>query len=237
MAIFKNSPPIVTDGLVLYLDAANTKSYPTTGTTWNDLVGLNNGTLTNGPTFSSDNGGSIVFDGVDDYVNYGNILNFERTDNFSFSIWVRANTLTTFSTLIAKMDSSALGYYFAIETNGALVFILRNTVSTNNLFVRTPQSQVEVNRWYNLTVTYNGTSLANGVSFYINATPSFNVVSFDNLTSTITTSQPGSIAARPFLGGGYLNGRIPSVQIYNRALSASEVLQNYNATKQRFNLT
>jgi hypothetical protein len=65
-------PNIVTDGLVLYLDAANQKSYPGTGTTWNDLSGNgNNGTLVNGPTFNSDNNGSIVFDGVDDYVNFG----------------------------------------------------------------------------------------------------------------------------------------------------------------------
>ena len=78
MAIFKNSPPIVTDGLVLYLDAANTKSYPTTGTTWNDLLGaISGGTLINGPTFNSANGGSIVFDGVDDY--------FQAFNNYSSS--------------------------------------------------------------------------------------------------------------------------------------------------------
>jgi hypothetical protein len=69
MAVFKNSSPIVTDGLVLYLDAGNVKSYPTTGTTWTDLVGVNNGVLTNGPTFNPSNGGSIVFDGTNDYVN------------------------------------------------------------------------------------------------------------------------------------------------------------------------
>jgi hypothetical protein len=65
---FNYSPKIVTDGLVLYLDAANPKSYPGTGTAWNDISrGGNNGTLVNGPTFDSTNGGSIVFDGVNDY--------------------------------------------------------------------------------------------------------------------------------------------------------------------------
>ena len=72
---FNYSPNIITDGLVLYLDAANTKSYPGSGTTWRDLSKSQlNGTLTNGPTFNSSNGGSIVFDGVDDYVNLGNVL-------------------------------------------------------------------------------------------------------------------------------------------------------------------
>ena len=63
-----HSPRIITDGLVLCLDAANRQSYPGSGTVWTDLAGSNNGTLTNGPTFSSANGGSIVFDGVDDFI-------------------------------------------------------------------------------------------------------------------------------------------------------------------------
>ena len=69
-----HSPRIVTDGLVLCVDAASKRSYPGTGTTWTDLKGGNNGTLTNGPTFSSANGGSVVFDGTNDYTNFGNIL-------------------------------------------------------------------------------------------------------------------------------------------------------------------
>lgn len=63
-------PNIVTDGLVLYLDAANTKSYPGSGTTWNDLSGNgNNGTLINGYIFNSIGNGNLVFDGSNDYVN------------------------------------------------------------------------------------------------------------------------------------------------------------------------
>ena len=71
---FSFSPRIVTDGLVLYLDAANQRSYPGSGTTWSDISrGGNNGTLVNGPTFDPGNGGSIVFDGVDDYVSIPDI--------------------------------------------------------------------------------------------------------------------------------------------------------------------
>ena len=80
------APNIVTDGLVLYLDAANTKSYASGSTAWNDLVGINNGTLVNGPTFNSANGGSIVFDGSNDYVSttYNAVLT-----NFTFCAWFR----------------------------------------------------------------------------------------------------------------------------------------------------
>ena len=67
---FNYSPKIVTDGLVFAVDAANKKSYPGSGTTWTDLAGSNDGTLTNGPTFDSGDGGSIVFDGTDDYVEF-----------------------------------------------------------------------------------------------------------------------------------------------------------------------
>ena len=66
-----HSPLIVRDGLVLCLDAANPRSYPKSGTTWSDLAGANNGTLTNGPTFDADDKGGIVFDGTNDYVNLG----------------------------------------------------------------------------------------------------------------------------------------------------------------------
>src|SRR6056300_246225 len=68
MGGFANNAPIVTDGLVFYVDAGNSNSYPGSGGTWTDLVGGNDGTLTNGPTYNSGNGGSIVFDGVDDSV-------------------------------------------------------------------------------------------------------------------------------------------------------------------------
>ena len=86
------TPRIITDGLVLYVDAANTKSYPGSGTVWTDLSPTQiTGSLTNGPTFNSANGGSIFFDGTDDIVDLGtnNTLNF--TDSFSVSFWMRAN--------------------------------------------------------------------------------------------------------------------------------------------------
>ena len=83
-------PSIVTSGLVLNLDAANMKSYPRSGTTWRDLSGLgNNGTLTNGPTFNSQNGGSIVFDGVDDYASINNTIGNFGTSDFTINFFFK----------------------------------------------------------------------------------------------------------------------------------------------------
>ena len=89
------SPKIVTDGLVLYLDAANTKSYVSGSTVWNDISrGGNNGSLINGPTFISGNGGSIVFDGVNNYVEFGDVLDL-GTNSMTVNQWVMLNTVST----------------------------------------------------------------------------------------------------------------------------------------------
>ena len=98
-----HSPRIVTDGLVLYLDAANNRSYPGTGTTWSDLVGSNNGTLNNGPTFSGANGGSIVFDGSDDYINMGDILS--APSSLSIFSWVNCDAFVEFPIVIKGIGS------------------------------------------------------------------------------------------------------------------------------------
>jgi hypothetical protein len=95
------SPAIVTSGLVLCLDAANRKSYSGTGTTWSDLSGNNyNGTLTNGPTFNGANGGSIVFDSTDDFVNVGNI-----------------GTITSFTVLVWCYPTSVINFRNVLDCN------------------------------------------------------------------------------------------------------------------------
>jgi len=234
---FNYSPKVVTEGLVLYLDAANTKSYPSSGTTWSDLsrTGVN-GTLINGPTFNSGNGGSIVFDGVNDYVDCGNIFNFERTDSFSINAWVNITSLSLFRIIIAKMDISFRGYAFIVDPNGELVFILRNTPTTNSLLVRTNINLVSTNNWFNITVTYSGNSLPSGVNFYINSTPHPVATIVNNtLTQTIISSASLAIGRRAS-NDSFILGRIAQTTIYNRALTAQEVLQNYNATKSRFGL-
>lgn len=233
---FNNGPTIVTNGLVLALDAGDRNSYVSGSTTWFDLTGVNNGTLINGPTFNTGSGGSIVFDGVDDYIELGNILNFERTDPFSINSWVNVTSLSVFRTIISKMDSSFKGYAFIIESTGQLTLILRNTPVTNSLFARTEANIISPNMWFNITATYNGNSSPSGVNIYVNSVL-YSIQSVQNtLSQSIITTYPLNIGARTSNSDGYMLGRIPQISIYNRALSAQEVLQNYNATKGRFGL-
>ncbi len=100
-----HSPRTVTDGLVLALDAGNTKSYPGSGTAWTDLIGSNNGTLTNGPTYNSDNGGSIVFDGTNDYVTISDDSDFTfGTGDLTVEAWFKPDlsaTVTNYHTIIS----------------------------------------------------------------------------------------------------------------------------------------
>jgi hypothetical protein len=225
---FNYSPKIIQDGLVLYLDAANTKSYPTTGTTWTDLSRSgNNGTLINGPTFNSANGGSIVFDGSNDYIKPPNSTTLQLT-NFTLSSWVRINVQNINQYIIdtSTNGSFGFGYSYRIKTDNKIRFWAYNA---NNALDST--TTISPNIWYNILVTYNNTSKIQ--SIYINGV--FNVSNTHNsgfVVSTVTNLRIGG----SLVLGGYINGNIAQTQIYNRALSASEILQNYNATKSRFGL-
>jgi hypothetical protein len=233
---FVHSPKIVTDGLVLALDAGNVKSYPGSGTTWLDKSGFgNNGTLINGPTFNSGNGGSIVFDGVDDYITLGDILDAGSGD-YTFQTWSRS----TFTNSVNKMimdkrdginrillySTSITGYVIAGIGDGSQIFIAiddvnhRDGVWRNHVFT--------VSRSSNLLKLYrNGTNISstditglgtqnNSVDLVLGAGYQFNSTSLDS--------------------SYYWQGNIAMTQVYNRALTPPEVLQNYNATKGRFGL-
>jgi len=236
---FNYSPKIITDGLVLYLDVANTRSYPTTGTIWSDLSrNNNNGTFINGPTFNSLNGGSIVFDGVNDYVNTTQIQ-FDRLNSFTLSAWINS-TIVNYFQIINNENSSYRGYQFAVASGGNLgqfYLFLRNTVTTN--FIGAYSTNIiPANNWVYLVATYNGSSLSSGINLYLNGTQE--IISStvgNNLTSTIISNETTWIGQRRPTAQGPFNGRIAQVSIYNRALSAQEVLQNFNATKSRFGIT
>jgi hypothetical protein len=244
------SPPIVTSGLVLNLDAGNTKSYPKSGTVWRDLSGNNNsGSLVNGPTYNNQNGGSIVFDGVDDSVDLDirSILNFERTDPISICSVVRCtNTNAVSNNIIGNSLGTTppyKGWYFTIFYRASLkstavTFTLVNKGDAeplNYLEVATPEFSISQNIIYHVAVSYNGNSSSTGVNLYINAVPQTKVVSKDTLTNTIAISNKTTVGNRTG-GGAPFYGNIYNTLVYNRALSAQEILQNYNALKSRFNL-
>jgi len=213
-------PNIINDSLVLYLDAGNSKSYPGSGTTWFDKSGFgNDGTLINGPTFNSGNGGSIVFDGVDDYVNFA----ASPSNVVTVSVWINLNNAGNFPIILAgdstQYNSGMWDWSLFVFTN---VFYIRgNSGGLGN--INTPASTL-VNTWTNWVLVRNdGTGTCRA---YKNGT----------IFGTSNESSSANSALSIGRGGNYYNGKVAATQIYNRALSASEVLQNYNATKGRFGL-
>jgi hypothetical protein len=236
---FSYSPKIVTEGLVLYLDAANPYSYVSGSTSWNDISrGGNNGTLVNGPTFNSANGGSIVFDGVDDYCTLGNVtsLNFNRLDPYTFSVFFKSTNVNPAAVLLGKMDNSLTQGYTVYQLNGRIYTDLGNFSGTANALAVFTSAILSNNIVYNVVVTYDGSSSTSGLKIYLNSVIQSTSVQYNSLTTNFTNTAPFYIAGRypsayPFPGSIY------TTQVYNRALSSQEILQNYNATKTRFGLT
>lgn len=223
-------PRIVRSGLVLNLDAGQRTSYPGSGTIWYDLSGnRNNVTLTNGPTFNSSNGGSIVFDGVNDCVTLSSSQIAPGTGAFTWNFWCKLNDLTNFSILFSGTGSNTnYGVIFMDPrsgTGGLGYYALGTRISDNNINFGS--------NWWNVTFVGNGG--ANGsrnLILYRNAVQAGSTYTYDyNFTSST-----------PYIGINHdsfaelMRGNISKVSYYNRALSATEILQNYNTTKGRFGL-
>lgn len=238
MTIF-SFPQIVTDGLVLCLDAGNQLSYPGTGTTWTDLTrNKNNGALTNGPTFSGAGYGSISFDGSNDYV----------STSFLNSIHNSSHTIS----LITRFDSVIQNYpalfFFGNPsngTNGTQIYICRNNDATyankvilehgdniNKSFVA--QLSTTLNKWIHICGVINKNTST--MELFIN--------SVSQGTSSISSIGNISVSRQAELGRRidgsnllyYASCLISNTLIYNRALTQNEVLRNYLATKGRFGL-
>ena len=215
-----HSPKIVTDGLVLALDAADTNSYPGSGTTWRDISGNGwNGTFQNGPTFNSSNIGSISFDGVNDRVS----TSFKPSGYRSYFIWVKyniVNSLPAGYSLTGTQQVNAYNY-IGISNGGYFYYYFGTNGEQVNGTILNP------NIWYyqGLTLSSDGNARA-----YLNG----------SLVSTLA-SGVGNTATAEFSVGcinenHWVNGYIATVSQYNRQLTETEILQNYNATKTRFGL-
>jgi hypothetical protein len=225
---FYRGPRVVTDGLVLYLDAANTKSYPGTGTTWGDISrGGNNGTLVNGPTFNSGSGGSIIFDGVDDYANIPipSVNSYDTITICGFIKWLSYGEdmflgMTTYDVWTA---GNCLGF-----NNGASNVIGINAATVTSLGL--------LGNWRYYTFVMNKSGLLSTNKIYING------VSVGPLTAVVASDGniPGfntNLRLCSWNNGGF-NGNMQygNLQVYNRELSPQKILQNFNATKSRFGL-
>ena len=219
-----HSPRIVTDGLVLCLDAANARSYPGAGTTWTDLKGGNNGTLNNmvADFFDPENGGSIVFDGSDDFLEGGTLDSSVSGNNpWSVSLWFNSNN---------------------VQSRKFVFWLGPGAQSTNQLLaIGHKNSRVEVSHWSN-DVMYGPATLINGSWVNVSATyDGSTVTAYKDGVNIGTHSTNLSIiggnyylATLPGNSIHYMNVKISSVFVYNKTLTADEIRQNYLATKGRY---
>ena len=213
----------VRDGLVLYLDAANARSYPKSGTTWFDRSGNGNtGTLTNGPTYSSANGGSIVFDGTDDIVN----TSYVSSNAFTWSVWFKTNVVSSGYRNIISIPTPNYILLLMDTNTPNLGFWTSDALSGQSLSTPT----ISVNTWYNVVFVREGNSITNGYKTYVNSV-SYGIANTGIWSTSSTISFGGRTDATQFL-----NGNIAQASIYNRALSAAEISQNFNALRGRFSI-
>jgi len=216
---------IVTNGLTLYLDASK---YSSGSTTWQDLSGNNNnGTLTLGPTYNAEYGGSIVFDGVDDYVACGNLGTWYPRGTVSF--WMYSTAVENYrNPFTDHFQGGNTGIRFEQNSAGNFGVIFGNDGGTYAGFT-IMSSGMQPNTWYYITATWN--TSRNTVVTYLNG----NLVTTASCT-TWATQMPSVTLGNGFSNSRYYAGRIGGLKIYNRDLSAVEVQQNFNAQCNRFNL-
>jgi hypothetical protein len=215
-------PRIITNGLVLNVDAGFTPSYPTSGVTWYDVsVGNNNGTLINGPTFDSANGGSIVFDGVDDSVSVP-INPIFNTPSVTFEVWANLQSRNDRHIVYLNWTGNSL----EVNSNRSVSFYNFST-SLRQQGVTTISNVFEFNNWAQFVGMYDNVSQT--LQVYVNGVL---LATRLNIPSTSYGVSVHSISP----SFGRVLGRVSVVRHYNRALTAQEVLQNYNATKSRYGL-
>jgi hypothetical protein len=218
-------PKLITDGLVLCLDAADSLSYPGSGTTWTDLSGnSNNGTLTNGPTYSSTNGGSIVFDGSNDYVDCGNSSNLSITVG-TVCAWFKKSHGSGYKGLVDKGRDGYGAWSLNVDETANTATFKAHISGNSRLIVAS--SSYGNDTWTYVCGVYDGTNLL----IYQNGTLS-NSASY---SGTIGTNSE-SVRVGSANDGLYFNGNIVQVQIYNKALTAAEIQQNFNALRGRFGI-
>jgi Concanavalin A-like lectin/glucanases superfamily len=232
MAISRG-PKLVTNGLSLYLDAANSSSYSGTGSTWYDVSGNNrNATLFNTPTYSTTNAGIFTFD--DTSFEYATVPNIGSLTNFTIDTWARTNKSLTgkVTTIVTNQYDLVSNLNYSLGTNNSPSSYNMTFGFFNGAWRNVTGFSMAVNTWYHLTGTYDG----NTVSLYVNG------VINTTLSYTGTAASGGEIRiARRWddvanVASNFFSGDISQVRIYNRSLNSTEILQNYNATKSRFGL-
>ena len=226
-------PAVVSSGLVLNLDAGNVKSYPGSGTTWTDLTGnANNGTLVSGPTYSSSNGGAITFSGLGDYVTCPSAPSYNfGTGDFTFEMWLNQGTA-----------GGSYGHLFSLPDQNTFTWKTYFDGTLNQVYFYSPSFRSDgvggipcttANDWVITTGTWN---------YLVFVRQSAVAYGYKNgilkgTKSGFTTSFSSQILyLGKGYGGEYRAKSVSAARIYNRALSADEVTQNFNALRGRYGL-
>jgi len=213
MSTVEGGGNVITDGLVLYLDATNIKSYPTTGTTWTDLSKSGyTGTLTNGPTFSTLNSGNIVFDGIDDFV-----LTTLETDSttMTFEYWVSYRNISSTFVVVGKIQSG--DYWSGIWSDQTIVFSMNGNIMSSGVIPT-------LNTYYHIVCQFTSTDRL----IYVNG-------ELKNSTPLVGTTLPGGfLTLANFNNIFYAPINLSLFRFYSRALTQTEILQNYNTNKNRY---
>jgi hypothetical protein len=214
-----HSPIIVTDGLQVFLDAANTRSYIGSGNTAYDLSGSGNtSALTNGPTYLSSNLGTFVLDGTNDYILVNSQANILSKTAYTKIAYIYISNFSTVNNIISGGFSGqhAFWMYGTDKLNAGHNGAWNTVVGATSL---------SLNTWYFAAVTYSDST---GWKLYLNGR--------EDGTSATTTTFTGNqeIVIGAYSSSNNFTGRISNIQVYNRALTSTEIFQNYHATKGRY---
>jgi hypothetical protein len=228
---------IVTNGLVLNLDAGNLISYGGTGTSWKDLTNTTTGaTLTNGPTYNTSNGGSIVFDGTDDYVVGPSSMSISQNQPFTLEFWVNLSSYTNLYPCLLQIKTDTTHGFIVLVTQADTYDGITFGSTSDWIRLRNVGNEIVTNTWNQIVINYNGAGAgtASNYKMYVNTIEQV----LSNSGSFISLSQVNNIGTIENAGRGIDNwtGRIANFKQYNRALTQSEVIQNFNAHKSRYGL-
>jgi len=213
-------PNIVTDKLILHLDAANTESYSGSGTTWTDMSDKgNDGTLTNGPTFSSDNMGSIVLDGTDDTVEFSPTVVLDGSYTSSFLFFSSNNGSNSQQMWLCDVNNGGNGWSLYRYQDGNVC--IRTTTGARYNWSCPYRTNIKDKLCF-LDFVSNGTN----IEFFLNNVSQGSVTPND---VKLNVNRLGCTRS-----GQQLDGRFYNVRFYDRALTRSEINQNYNALKGRY---
>jgi hypothetical protein len=217
-----HSPSIVINGLSIFYDPANRRSYSGTGITTTNLFGIYNGNLINGVGYTSSNNGNFTFDGTNDYIE---IPSLSINSSFSIDLFCNVNNLSSTYVIVGKYGGGAYDFWLGLSGDR-----FKFSISMPNK-IEPITSSISANTWYHVCAVYNATNIT--ASIYLNG-----ILSQTYNGSSIFQNPPGNYAIGAFgaAGGYYFPGYIARHKLYNRALSATEIKQNFNASRDRFGI-